>query len=357
MFYIHKTACISPQQTYPDAEINVLTGSADNKLRATEPSYEGIPAGTLRRMSKSVKLGVGAALPLLRDAAAPDGILIGTGNGGMEDSVRFLKQIIEYKEEALAPGTFVQSTPNSIASQIALLSNNKGYNITHVHRGLAFENAAIDVGMLLAEHPLKSFLLGGVDEISSYNFNLEYLEGWYKKEALSNKDLYESDTPGSIAGEGAVLFLVNNKKADALAELKAVATLHSRDENVVRRRLQDFIGSHLPAGEKPDLFLTGENGDSRLLKFYTSCETLLEERVAIARFKHMSGEYPTAQAFAVWLACHLTRGYSLPFHMLKKSSVTREFKNILIYNTHQGVQHSFTLVSKVAQPTFILPGT
>src|SRR5882762_503220 len=356
MFYIHHTTCISPQQTYPDVRIGQLIPSANNTLKAIEPSYEGIPANILRRMSKSVKLAVGAALPILKQANTPDGILIGTGNGGMEDSVRFLKQVIEYNEEALAPGTFVQSTPNAIASQIALSTHNKGYNITHVHRGLAFENTVMDVAMLLTEHPQNNYLLGGVDEISSYNFNIEYLEGWYKKEDLSNTYLYETHTPGSIAGEGAVLFYVNGIKANALARLDAVSTLHSHDEYAVRDRLNSFIGKHIPAGENPDLLLTGENGDSRLLKFYTACESVVEADVAVARFKHMSGEYPTAQAFAVWLACQILNDQQLPAHMLKKSTAAKEFRNIIIYNNHKGIQHSFTLVSKAGEPGSVSTG-
>ncbi|HZE84152.1 MAG TPA: beta-ketoacyl synthase chain length factor [Puia sp.] len=356
MFYIHHTTCISPQQTYPEVRIGQLIPSVDNKLKAIEPSYDGVPANVLRRMSKSVKLAVGAALPILKQINTPDGILIGTGNGGMEDSVRFLKQVIEYNEEALAPGTFVQSTPNAIASQIALSTHNKGYNITHVHRGLAFENTVIDVAMLLMEHPQNNYLLGGVDEISSYNFNLECLEGWYKKEDLSNKDLYETDTPGSIAGEGAVLFHINGIKANARARLGAVSTLHSHDEHAVRDQLNYFIRKYIPTGEEPDLLMTGENGDIRLLKFYTACESAVAGDVAVARFKHMSGEYPTAQAFAVWLACQILDNQHLPSHMLKKSTAAREFRNIIIYNNHKGIQHSFTLVSKAGEPGSVSTG-
>ena len=98
----------------------------------------------LRRMGKAVRIGVGAALPLLDGSSNPDGILIGSANGGMEDCIKFLNQVMEYDEGRLTPTNFVQSTPNAIAAQIGLATLNKGYNITHVHRGLAFENALLD---------------------------------------------------------------------------------------------------------------------------------------------------------------------------------------------------------------------
>ena len=326
MFYIHHISCISPQR-----EPNLPVGPVDNLFRAVEPKYEGIPGNVLRRMSKSVRMGVGASLPLLQ--WSPDGILIGTGYGGMEDSVKFLKQIIEYEEGVLTPGPFVQSTANAIASQIGLFNHNKGYNTTYVHRGLAFESALIDATMLVKEHPGNSYLVGGVDEISGHNYRFEQAEGWYKKEDFAGGDLYAADSPGSIAGEGAALFLLNDSPAGALARVKGIATLRGENEDAFRAALHLFLDRHLPDGKKPDLLLSGENGDSRALKWYTICEALLGLDVAVARFKHLCGEYPTAAAFALWLAC------TLP---LKGS----DHQTILIYNNYKFSQHSLILLEK-----------
>lgn len=367
MLYIHKTTCISPQQTFPP-NVDMLTvngsgidleqefGSVGNTLKVIEPSYESMPKNALRRMSKSVRIGVGAALPLIQQGPAPavDGIIIGTANAGMEESIQFMKQIIDHEEGILAPGTFVQSTPNTIASQISFLSGNKGYNITHVQSGLAFENALLDAAMLLKENPLRSYLLGAADEIGAYNYNIDYLEGWYKKEPLSSKQLYEANSPGSLAGEGAAMFLVNNLQINALAKVQALKTIHSEDESFVKAQLHDFLDAFIPKGEKIDLLLTGENGDNRLLKYSLSCEAICEARgqdgkdVTIARFKHMSGEYPTASAFALWLACYILENQFLPAHMIKKASAKADtvYKHVLICNSCKGKQHSFILVSR-----------
>jgi hypothetical protein len=351
MFYIHQTTCISPQETFLQGIPVALKEPVDNLLKAIQPSYEGIPAGILRRMSKSVKMGVGAALPL-GGQFPPNGILIGTGDGGMEDSVRFLQQILEHNEGILAPGHFVQSTPNAIASQMALLSLNKGYNITHVHRGLAFENALTDASMLLKEYPANNYLVGGIDEISSYNYRLQWQDGWYKKETASGKSLYESNSPGSIAGEGAALFLVNNSPVNALSKVKAITTLHSRDEDTVRAQLLLFLERHLPAGKNIDLLLTGENGDNRTLKWSALCEAAMDPPVTIARYKHMSGEYPTASAFALWLACTLQGDVELPAHMRKEqpanvNPMKKDYSHILLCNNYQYSQHSFILIEKL----------
>lgn len=347
MFYIHHKSCISPQQTFAAINMELLNDTTDNKLRAIEPSYEGIPTGILRRMGKAVRMGVGAALPLIRNNTEPiSGIIIGTANGGMEDCIKFLNQIIDYDEGMLTPGNFVQSTPNAIAAQLGLLSNNKGYNITHVHRGLSFENAMLDAVMMLKEYPGNNYLLGGIDEISSYNYNIEWLGDWYKKEPVSVNQLYETNSAGSIAGEGAAIFLVNAIQSNALAAVKDMCILHTSDENIIAGHLKLFIDKNTTQGEKIDLLLSGENGDNRLSKYYDAVENVTGNSVSIARFKHMTGEYTSASAIALWLACHMITEQSIPKHMLKYEAKHRSCKRILIYNNYKGLQHSFMMIEK-----------
>ncbi|HET6254180.1 MAG TPA: beta-ketoacyl synthase chain length factor [Puia sp.] len=333
MLYIHQTSCIFPQAGLDSPP----AGPVGNQLKAVEPRYEGIPGNTLRRMSKSVKMGVGAALPLL--SYAPDGILIGTGYGGMEDSIRFLNQIVEYDEGVLTPGTFVQSTANAIASQLGLLQHNRGYNITFVNRGLAFESALLDATMLVREHPGKSWLAGGVDEISAHHHRFECTEGWYKKEDLAGKDLYASNTVGSIAGEGSALFLLNGRRDGAIAEIKKVVILGGENENALRSALTALL-----EGKSPDLLLSGENGDSRASKWYQIAESMMDPDSGIARFKHLSGEYPTASAFALWLACNLPA--VLPRHLIKRPPGSTP-RHILIYNNYKFTQHSLILLERL----------
>lgn len=346
LFYIHQAYCISAQQTFLQPDIETLVAPVEKKMKAIEPTYEGIPPGTLRRMGKAVRIGVGAAMPVIQQAAAIDGIIIGTSNGGMEDCIKFLNQIIQYDEGLLAPGNFVQSTVNAVAAQIGLFSRNKAYNITHVHRGLSFENSIIDAAMQLVQNDTHNYLLGAVDEISDYNYNIDLLGGWYKEEDIAADRLYTVDSAGCIAGEGAAMFLVNNDKQNAIAQIQGIATIHSREEAPVQKQLQDLISKHLPAGEKIDLFLSGENGDNRFVKYYRDSEAAMPEGCAIARFKHMTGDFTTATGPALWLACQVLQQQHIPEHMLK-TGPSAGYKHILLYNNYKGYQHSFILVSAV----------
>lgn len=347
MPYFHESICISPQVSFPEMDLTQIRESVNNLLNVTEPDYPGIPAGVKRRMGKSVRMAVGAALPLLRKYPQPDGMIIATANGGMEDCIKFLNQIIEYNEGLLTPASFVQSTSNAAAAQIALVTKNHQYNITHVHRGLAFENALMDTMMLLKEHPDAGFLLGCTDEISAYNYNIDSLAGWFRKEPVLNTELFTTSADGTIPGEGSFMVWMNNQKEGAIASLDAVRTIHTEDPAVLLNVLKKFLLENFTPGEMPDLLLTGENGDRRLLKYYEAVESAFQDSLPVARFKHLCGEYCTATSFACWLSCQMLADGSIPSFLVKKNISANPVKRILIYNNYRGAQHAFVLISKV----------
>ncbi|MBO9620375.1 MAG: beta-ketoacyl synthase chain length factor [Niabella sp.] len=339
--YIHKQCCIAPQPITNGGWPEAIASSAEGKMIAIEPVLEGVPPGMLRRMSKAVRMGIGAGLPLIKDTA-PDGIIIGTANGGMEDCIKFLNQIIDYDEGMLTPGNFVQSTPNAIAGQLSLIKKNHNYNATHVHLGLAFENALIDAKMLLNGKPGNTYLVGAVDEISTYNYNIDRLAGWYDPK-LNNTDLYTSAHTGTIAGEGAALFLLKGIAEGALAKIAIIETLHTTDPQLVTARLGSFLEEWPPT--KNTILLSGENGDTRFGSFYDAVEKQCA-LMPVLRFKHLTGEHPTAVSFAVWLAANWAGDHRPPAVLLKKGALPEAVDQVLIYNNYHGKQHSFILVSK-----------
>ncbi len=342
--YIHKSNCIWPQVALEDLDASTIRLSENNRLTAIEPAYDGIPRGVLRRMGKAVRIGVGAAMPLI-EGAQLDGIILGTANGGMEDCVRFFNQIIDYDEGNLTPTNFVQSTTNAIASQIGLMAGNKGHNNTHVHAGLAFENALIDAHLQLMANPENSYLLGGVDEISDYNYNIDLLGGWNKKEIISSEYLYQSHENGSIAGEGAAMFVVSGNESGAQSVIEAMETLPTDNIDEVAEWQQNFIESNFRVGQMPDLIVSGENGDPRELNYYENLENALSS-LPVVRYKHLSGELPTANAIGLWLANQILQKQVIPDIMIKRGKA-KQLKSILIYNVYHQSQHSLMLLKVI----------
>jgi hypothetical protein len=347
MPYFHQSICISPQKSYPETDLSQIISSENNLLKAKEPPYTGIPAGAMRRLGKSVRMALGAALPILDNRLQPDGIVMATANGGMEDCIKFLNQIIEYKEGLLTPASFVQSTSNAAAAQIALITKNHNYNITHVHRGLAFENALMDVMMLLKENASAGYLIGCTDEISAYNYNIDTLDGWFRNKPVLNTELFLTPAKGTIAGEGAFMVWMNSQAEGASARLDAVNTIHSSDPDEVLDSLKAFLSKNLAPGELPDLFISGENGDERMLPFCNRVESFFPSHMSVARFKHFCGEYCTASSFACWLSIKILQSGSVTPGLIKKNPPSVPVQRILIYNNFRELQHSFILISKV----------
>lgn len=341
--YIHQYIAISPQQTFGEIDIDKVLPSKNGMFKAKEPVLEGVPAGMLRRMSKAVRMGIGAGLPLMK--AVIDGIIVGTANGGMEDCIKFLNQIVDYNEGMLTPGNFVQSTPNAIAGQLSLITKNRNYNATHVHKGLAFENALIDVRMLVNDNPSANYIAGGVDEISTYNYNIDYLAGWYDK-TLDNQTIYTAGKPATIAGEGAAMFLLNDNKENATAKISAIEIFQTQDVGEVKNRFENFLQENYKGLANDTIFITGENGDIRHLPFYETCSLVLNPGTPLVRYKHVTGEYPTASSFALWLACQAIRAQQIPNHFYKTANRSGATNNVILYNQYQGIQHSFTFVTQ-----------
>jgi hypothetical protein len=151
---------------------------------------------------------------------------------------------------------------------------------------------------------------------------------------------------GTIAGEGAFMVWMDNQRSGASAEIHAVKTLHSMDRAIVEEGMKQFISENLPAGENPDLLMTGENGDERMNPFLKD-RILFPASMPIARFKHLCGEYCTASSFACWLSMQIFQSGKIPPLLIKKNPSDAPVEKIIIYNNYRGLQHSFILISGV----------
>lgn len=317
-----------------------------DKYFAKEPSYEGlIQAGVLRRMGKAVRMGVGAGVQILRSAPEVDGIIIGTANGGLEDCIRFLNQIVDYNEGTLTPTNFVQSTPNAIAGQLALLHRNTGYNITHVHGGLSFENALTDASLLFEQGQAGTLLVGGIEEISEYNHHIDRLSGIFKEQPGSSASLLASTTAGTVNGEGAAMFLLERQPSQSgQVRIRQVTTLSFVSQEQVQERLALMLaGCGLDTGGV-DALMLGYNGDVDSAGWYDRIRGLFDAGIPVLSFKNACGEYPTASAFAVWLGYQFLAKQHIPAELLYSGKMTQPPRNLLIYNHYRGEQHSFILL-------------
>jgi hypothetical protein len=343
--FVKAAKAISPQYTLDDRFLNgELVDEVSPVYRAIEPDYSSlIPTGLLRRMGKAVRIGIGAGLPLLQAAGRVDGIM-GTANGGLEDCVKFLNQIVEYEEGVLTPTNFVQSTPNAVAGQLALMTENTGYNSTHVNGSLSFENSLIDAAMLLEEKQQATLLVGAIEEFSQYNYTIDKHAGRYREIPVSNSQLIKTLKPGSICGEGSSMFIVSNDATDAQIEIIDVAQVTSQEEEEVEATLIDFLIRNQISADEVRTVALGRNGDARTDHFYIAISKRLTSIESTICFKEYCGEYRTAAAFGLYALFQLSKHPLLDWNGNQLQFVGNY---ALVYNQFDGIRHGFILVKKL----------
>lgn len=348
--FITDLKAISPQLSYRNEFLEgARIDHAEKVYHVQEPDYmEFIPAGLLRRMGKAVRMGVGAGLPLVKAHPDLDGVLIGTANGGLEDCIKFLNQIVEYDEGVLTPTNFVQSTPNAIAGQLALMGGNRGYNITYTNGGLSFENSVLDALLLFEEGEAKKLLIGGLEEISDYNYNIDSLAGKFKDEIVSDRELLQSKTAGTVCGEGASLFVVEATAEKAYAQLVDVTQTTYPEKVTLEMLIDQMLERQDLRREDIDTLMLGYNGDINHKHWYDFVGDTLFPAANTLSFKNLIGDYRSCSSFAVWLSAHLLNGSEnfLP-HIALRTVHRSGISRILVYNHFDGVRHGCMLLTKV----------
>lgn len=346
--YIRSSACISPQKTFDgDNFLTDIVESTGTRLSAIEPDYKQfIDPKQIRRMSHVIKMGIAAAKRCLTNAniEEPGAIITGTAFGCMEDTITFLTRLVEQQEEMLPPTAFIQSTHNTVAAQVALMLKCHNYNNTFVHKGISFESALFDSMMLLNEQEADNILVGGTEEMVDASFKVLSRLGLYKRWPLSNLNLYNTPTNGTIGGEGAAFFLVSDKvSTDSLAELTGLKTLYKPAS--IEDSIRDFLKSNGSSIENIDLIVTGRNGDTKNDEIYTALSNSIFAQKPIANYKHLCGEYATSSSFALWLASNMVKKGIIPEVVKQGDFSSFSPKKVLIYNHYQAKYHSLMLVS------------
>ena len=250
------------------------------------------------------------------------------------------------KEQFLPPTSFIQSTHNTIAGQIALLLKCKSYNYAYVHRCFSFENALLDAMMMTGEKHDQNILLGGVDELTSVSYTILKRLGIYKNMSGASSAIYKNTTNGSIAGEGASFFLLSGSPAEPYATVNGVKTWYKpSDIDQTDAYINDFLHSHELALNEIDAVIMGYSGDKDLDEIYIKLSEGIFAGNNILYYKHLCGEYFTSTAFAFWLAANLLKTNSCPDVLKLRFSEKNQLKNIIIYNQFKNKEHCIILLS------------
>ncbi len=291
------------------------------KILAIEPGYDGlIDAKQLRRMSKILRMGTATALMALRNAAIhePDAIITGTGLGCLADTGQFLSKMVLHDEELMNPTAFIQSTHNTISTQIGLVLKSHVYNNTFSHGNISFECALKDAELLLSGNEAENVLVGAADELTDISHDLQLKLGTYSE--------------SRIAGEGAAFFVLSrNQDKGARSKITLCEILH-------RDQLRD------PVNTLNSILTEDYDIDIVLHSDPLSAPGLFNQaglNANIICYTDLCGHYLSSSAFATWLATELIE--SLTCRQI--SGINTEVKKVLVYNNNGSVHHSCTVIS------------
>jgi len=348
--YINGVGCISAQKTVDtDFLEEVVSFNDENILPIQVPVYKDFIAPTaIRRMAKGVKNGTVAAAIAMKEAGVEqlDAIITGTGMGCIEDSDKFLKALIDNNEEFLTPTSFIQSTHNTVGSQIALGLQCKAYNFTYVNAAVSFESALLDAKMKIEESEAETILIGGVDEMSDYTGSLFKLAGLIKKEEDKPYGILNSTTKGAVYSEGATFFVLENRKKETTyAEVLDVEIYNTIATDEIEEKVIQFLEQNNLLPSDVDALILGFNGDVDYDSYYKILSDTMFVNATQIYYKHLSGEYNTASAFGLWTGVKIIKNQYIPDCLRINAIEKSNYKTILSYNQYKGLDHSFTLIT------------
>lgn len=348
--YINGIGVVGPQGIWRENLWAEATALKSALVLAQQPSYkELIPPAMIRRMSKGIKMGIFAAQQAMEEAEIDelDAIVTGTGLGCLEDSEKFLRSILDNDEEFLTPTSFIQSTHNTVGAQIALRLGCKAYNVTYVSGSVSFESALLDSSLQLKTGEATHILIGGVDEIFGYTFELKKLTKEVKLDGVQ-EPLLRSTTTGANFGEGATFFVLSNEKSSST--YAEIVDVHFQNSKMALADLSGFVLQFLENQgvqvEDVDVLVTGNNGDAIYDIHYEVCG-LLFPNASQAIYKNIAGQSDVASAFGLAAAAYIAKYQTLPPVLQWGDFKQSPIRYVLLYNQYLGRDHSLTLIRHV----------
>lgn len=316
-----------------------------------EPDYKQFVSPVeSRRMGHLLKRAVAVSLDALRkgECSMPDAVISGTGLGCIENTEKFLNAVIDNEEECLPPTPFMQSTHNTVSSQIALKLQCHGYNSTYSHRGTSFDSALLDAVIQLQLGQIRSAIVGGYDEMTPAYFRMLNKLGYWRTDEDSDVDsLQKSGRVGSISGSSAVsLLLTSSPSSKKLCQLYGIEAFSCFEKNQLPAIYHDFLLKYGIVEADIDAVMCGFSGDDSNDEMYRYFVAECCPQSDVLWYKHLFGESFCASAFGVYAAACCLHQQKVPTHLYYMKERKRDkIRKILVFNCFQNIDGSLILLS------------
>lgn len=347
--FIQSAAHISIQQPLTDEwfEHPIIPQQAFNE--SIEPVYTNYFAPmAARRMGKLLKRATVTGVEALGTHELPDAIISGTGLGCIENTEKFLKAMIDNDEEFLQPTYFMQSTHNTIGSQVALHLKCHGYNCTYSHRGTSFDSSLLDTYLQMRLGLIHSALVGSHDEMTLDYFKTLGKIGYWKQEDISEETLRKAETPGSLSGSCSFNMLVSDQQEeDSLCVLNGISILYKPTIQQLCEQADALLQKAGIRKEDLSAIVLGLSGDCDNDKVYNDFASAYCPDTTSVWYKHLFGESFCASSFGVYVGATILHKQQMPSHLIyNQKKGVKPPKHILVHNHFQNKDHSLILLSQ-----------
>lgn len=303
-----------------------------------------------RRMGKLFMRAIATAVDVLHkgNCEQVDAIVTGTGLGCIENTEKFLIAMLNNDEELLSPTHFMQSTHNTISSQMALHLKCHGYNCTYSHRGTSFDSGLLDVLTQMHLGDIHKALVCGHEEMTPEYFRMLDRIGYWKKEGIDKETLHRHDSNGSFSGSCSLnLLLTDTPDADNLCAIRGMEMLYKPDSQQLDSALQRLLAQNNLNINDISAMVMGFSGDKANDEVYLNFARQQCHDTPIVWYKHLFGESYCASAFGVYAGAVILQRQTVPNHLIYKGKTAEgaPIKHILVYNHFQNKDHSLILLS------------
>ena len=334
--YIKNAAQVSIQQPLCDDWMTAPVLPSQQLEHAIEPDYKPFIASMqARRMSNVLKRAISSAKTATLGMAGDtlDGILTGTGLGCISNTRKYLQSMLEGGEEGLSPSLFMQSTQNTIGSQIAIALQCHNYNITFSHRGTSFDSALYNALLKFELGEFHNALVCGVDEMDEECFAIT-------EELEQSPDLENVPFHAPFYGENAVSLLLTDSSNDALCKIAGDLLFRPSDEKLLSSLKKINSENRLI-----DAIILGTNGELENDREYDRLHQLLCPNAVKICYKCIFGESFSMSSIGVYVGAKIIEKGFVPEFLQSSGEKGIRPNTVLVVNHFHATDYSLTLLT------------
>lgn len=297
---LHGYSCLSGAGGTIETLAQIERGASVAGLAGLDTISKNLPPRLTRRLKRLPRMALSLAAQALSNSALdeqkPGAVFMGTSWGALSETHDFLNRLTETKEQFPSPTDFVGSVHNGPASQVAIMFDATGPNITTSGGDYSFEQALYAADLMLADSTDTALILGADEGHDAFSPLLD-----------------PSIQPGRALADGGSALCVSRKTEKARCSISIPFYQSSKEKNVIAA-LVGSLGCTQKKESSYAVILVGipaamqGEGEKQLKQFLA----LTKLPAPVVPYRKITGEFGSASAVAAALAASFIEAGVVP---------------------------------------------